>query len=168
MTDPQVPASQGQPTTPLAPAGQFASVAPAGYAPHAVAPFGHAPTGLASSGPIGKVRGTGFCVALLFLTLGIYSLVWFYQVHDEMKRHTGQGLGGGVALLLAFFVGIVSPYIASAEIGGLYERRGEAKPVSGATGLWYFPGIFLLVGPIVWFVKTNGALNNYWRSLGAR
>jgi hypothetical protein len=34
------------------------------------------------------------------------------------------------------------------------------------TGLWYFPGVLILVGPIVWFVKTNGALNDYWRSQG--
>jgi hypothetical protein len=66
------------------------------------------------------------------------------------------------------FVGIVSPYLLSHEVGGLYERRGQAKPVSAATGLWVFPGIFLVVGPIIWFVKTNGALNAYWRSLGAR
>jgi hypothetical protein len=42
------------------------------------------------------------------------------------------------------------------------------KPVSGATGLWYFPGMFILVGPLVWFVKTNGALNAYWRAHGVR
>jgi hypothetical protein len=24
---------------------------------------------------------------------------WFYKTHDEMKRHTGDGLGGGIALL---------------------------------------------------------------------
>ena len=35
------------------------------------------------------------------------------------------------------------------------------------SGLWVFPGIFLIVGPIIWFVKTNGALNSYWESLGA-
>ena len=40
--------------------------------------------------------------------------------------------------------------------------------MSGATGLWYFPGIFLIVGPLVWFIKTNGALNAYWRSYGVR
>jgi hypothetical protein len=120
------------------------------------------------AGPIGKVRDTGMCVLLAIVTLGIYSLVWYYRVHDEMKRHTGDGLGGPVALLLAFFIGIVAPFLTSAEVGGMYERRGEVKPVSAVTALWYFPGIFILVGPIIWFVKTNGALNNYWRSLGAR
>ena len=107
-------------------------------------------------------------ILLFFVTFGIYGLVWYFLVHDEMKQHKGTGIGGVVALLLAFFVGIVSPYLTSSEVGELYERRGQAKPVSGLTGLWYFPGMFILVGPFVWFVKTNGALNAYWRSLGAR
>ena len=57
----------------------------------------------------------------------------------------------------------------SNEVGGLYERRGQARPVSAVTGLWaLLLGWFFYVGLIVWFVKTNGALNDYWRSLGAR
>ena len=119
-------------------------------------------------GPIGKVRGTGVCILLTIVTFGIYTWFWYFSVHDEMKRHTGQGIGGVVALLLAVFIGIASPFLTSSEVGGLYERRGQHKPVSGMTGLWFFPGIFLLVGPVVWFVKTNGALNAYGRSVGAQ
>ncbi len=121
-----------------------------------------------ASGPIGAVRGTGVCMLLTVVTLGIYPLVWFYKTHEEMKRHTGQGLGGAIALVLAIFLGAVVPFLTSNEVGGMYERRGQSKPVSALTGLWYFPGVFLLIGPIVWFVQTNGALNAYWRSLGAR
>ena len=117
---------------------------------------------------VGQIRTTGLAVFLFIVTLGIYGLVWYYQVHDEMKRHTNQGLGGGLALLIAFFVGIVMPFVTAAEVGNMYEQRGEKRPVSVTTGLWVFPGVFLIVGPIIWFVKTNGALNNYWRSLGAR
>jgi hypothetical protein len=120
-----------------------------------------------AAGQIGKVRSTGTCILLAVVTFGIYQIVWWYQTHEEMKRHSGTGMGGGIAAILAMFVGIVMPFLTSSEVGALYERRGMAKPVSGGTGLWYFPGIFILVGPIVWFVKTNGALNDYWRSLGA-
>jgi hypothetical protein len=120
------------------------------------------------SGPIGQVRSTGIAILLAVVTLGIYTLVWYYKVHDEMKKHTGDGLGGALALVLALFVGVASPYLASMEVGNMQERAGRRRTVSGATGLWYFPGIFILVGPIVWFVKTNSALNEYWRSLGAR
>jgi Domain of unknown function (DUF4234) len=132
------------------------------YAGQVMAPYQGGPA------PIGQVRSTGICILLAIVTLGIYQYVWFYKVHDEMKRHTGQGIGGGIALLLTFLVSIVMPYISSSEVGGLYSRRGQQPPVTGVTGLWYFPGVFLLfIGPIVWFVKTNGALNSYWRSVGA-
>jgi hypothetical protein len=117
---------------------------------------------------VGQIRSTGLAVFLFIITLGIYGLVWYYQVHDEMRRHSGQGLGGGVSLLIAFFVGFVSPFLVSAEVGQLYQRRDWQRPVGGATGLWCLLGMFILIGPIIWFVKTNNALNAYWRSLGVR
>lgn len=152
------------PTTSDVPAQPGPWVPTGGMPPVAAVEYGRAPAG----GPVGKVRGTGVCILLTVVTLGIYSLVWYYSTHEEMKRHTGQGLGGTIALLLALFIGVASPYISSSEVGDLYTRRGQAQPVTALTGLWFFPGIFLLVGPIVWFVKTNGALNAYWRSLGAQ
>lgn len=117
--------------------------------------------------PLGKVRGTGVCILLVIVTFGIYSLVWYFKTHSEIQRHTGTGIVGSIALVLAFFVGIVMPYVTSNEVGVLYRRRGQAEPVSAATGLWYFPGMLIIIGPIVWFVKTNGALNAYWSSQGA-
>lgn len=104
----------------------------------------------------------------MIVTLGIYSWVWYFKTHDEMKRHTGAGIGGGIALLLAIVVSIVMPFLSSNEVGHLYERRGQKPPVTAVTGLWFLLlGWLLFVGAIVWFVKTNAALNNYWRSLGA-
>src|SRR3954471_2809573 len=138
------PAEQTSPPPP--PATYSAYPAPP---PGAVAAYGGA------TGPVGKVRSTGVCILLYIVTLGIYGWFWYYSVHREMKDHSGRGLGGGVALVLAIFVGIVMPYITSAEVGGLYEARGQQKPVSAATGLWAFPGVIIIVGPIIWFVKTN-------------
>jgi Domain of unknown function (DUF4234) len=147
-----------------------ASVPPpydAGAVPAPAAPA--APVAYAAAGPVGKVRSTGTCVLLMIVTLGIYSWYWWYATHDEMKRHSGDGLGGPVALILAIFVGFVMPFFTSAEVGKLYERDGKPAPVTATTGLWYLLlGWFFLVGAIVWFVKTNGALNDYWRSKGAQ
>ena len=40
--------------------------------------------------------------------------------------------------------------------------------MTAATGLWFLLlGWFFLVGAIVWFVKTNDALNKYWESVAA-
>src|SRR5829696_1868423 len=122
------------------------------------------------AGPVGKVRSTGVCMLLYIVTLGIYGLYWWYSVHDEMKRHSGQGMGGGVGLVLAvvtWFGLPIAPFFTSDEVGKLYQRIGRTNPVSALTGLWYFPGLFLVVLPLVWFAKTNGALNDYWRSQGA-
>jgi hypothetical protein len=120
------------------------------------------------AGTVGEVRGTGLQMLLFLVTLGIWGYVYYFQVHDEMKRHAGTGIGGVLALVLNVFVGVVSPFLLSHEVGGLYERRGLRKPVSALTGLWFFPGILILVGPFIWFVLTNRALNDYWRSVGAR
>ncbi len=119
-------------------------------------------------GPVGQVRGTGSAILLSIVTIGFYQWYWYYKVHQEMKAHSGQGLGGGIALVLAIFVGVVMPFVTSSEVGNLYARRGEHRPVSAVTGLWAIPGFIIIVGPIIWFVKTNGALNAYWRSVGVR
>jgi hypothetical protein len=137
---------------------------PAPYPPPPVAPYGFA----APAGPVGQVRGTGVQILLFLVTFGIWGFVYYFQTHEEMKRHTGEGIGGVLALLLSIFVGIASPYLLSHEVGALYARRGQVRPVSALTGLWFFPGMLLLVGPLIWFVETNRALNDYWRSLGAR
>jgi len=153
------PAQYGEPTQP--PYGQ------PGYG-YAGQPMPGAPGGYAQpQGPIGQVHPTGLTILLFFVTLGIWGFVYYFQTHEEMKRHSGEGVGGVLALVLSLFVGFVSPYLLSHEVGGLYERRGQQKPVSALTGLWFFPGALILVGPFIWFIQTNNALNNYWRSVGA-
>ena len=34
--------------------------------------------------PVGKVRETGMCIVLTIVTLGFYSLYWWFAVHVEM------------------------------------------------------------------------------------
>jgi hypothetical protein len=119
----------------------------------------------AGPGPIGQVRSTGLAILLYIVTLGIYGIFWYYKTHDEMKRHTGEGIGGGLAAVLGLFVSIVMVFLTPHEVGRVYERSGQKAPVSALTGLWI---LLPLAGAIIWFVKTNGALNAYWRSLGAR
>jgi hypothetical protein len=130
-------------------------------------------TATAVGRPLGKPRGTGMAIFLFIITLSIYGIYWWYKVHDEMKQYSGDGLGGGLALLFVAlgFIGIPANialyYITPSEVGNLYGREGQGKPVTGLTGLWALPGALIIVGPIIWFVKTNGALNRFWESKGA-
>ena len=120
-------------------------------------------------GPVGKVRSTWAVIGLSIITFGIYSLYYYFATHEEMKQHSGQGVGGAIGLVLALFtLGLVTPFLLPNEIGNLYARQGRPRPVTAVTGLWVLLGSFILVGPLVWLIKTNGALNAYWRSLGAR
>lgn len=134
--------------------------------------------------------------------------VYNYSVHDEMRRHSGRGIGGGIALLLSFVGYVAMPFVTPAEVGSLYLRKGQPAPVNGWTGLWavvpaiggYILQFFILFssfattsssndfaaipagfafgffiwmaltigGGILWFTKTNDALNQYWYSVGVR
>jgi len=67
------------------------------------------------------VRSTGVCILLFIVTLGFYGWYWYYQVHEDMKRHTGRGLGGVVALILAIFVGFVMPFFSSSEVASVAD-----------------------------------------------
>ncbi len=160
----QVPQGYGQQGYGQVPQGygqQGYGQAPQGYGQQGygqVQPYG-------GPGPVGQVRSTGVGILLFLVTFGIYGIYWYFVVHDEMKRHTGQGLGGGIALIINVVFGAASPFLCSSEVGAMYERAGRAKPVSGRTGLWAIPGFLLVVGPFIWFARTNNALNAYWRGV---
>lgn len=116
-----------------------------------------------NTAPLGKQRGVVAVIFFSLITLGIYYLVWVYKNHEEIKEHSGQGVGGVVGLVIALLVGFITPFVLPSEIRKMYERDGRESRVSGWTGLWATLGILILIGPIVWFVKVQGALNRYWR-----
>ena len=122
------------------------------------------PTTSSGWGPVGKVRSPWAVIGLSLITLGIYFLYWTYQVFREMKEHTYQGIGGPIGLLIGILIGIVNSFLIPAEIGTMYARAGQPKPVSGVTGFWTF---IPLVGFIIWIIKVQGALNRRWETASA-
>ncbi len=117
------------------------------------------PAAAGNSGPIGKPRGVVAVILLSIVTFGIYGLVWVWKSHEEIKQHSGIGVGGWVGLIIYLVIGVVTPFLLPAEIRKMYEQDGRTSPVSGMTGLWVLPGIFIIVGPIIWIVKLQGALS---------
>jgi hypothetical protein len=112
-------------------------------------------------GPIGQRRKIGVQILLSIVTLGIYGWYWAYTSHEDIKAHTGEGVGGVLGVVLYAFVGVVTLFLLPIEIKRTYERDGQQSPVSAATAAWV-----LLFG-IPWYVKCQGALNRYWESKGA-
>jgi hypothetical protein len=115
-----------------------------------------------NTGPAGQPRGVGFGILMFIVTFGIYGWYWAYKTQEEMRQHTGEGLGGVLGLVIWIVIGAVSAFVIPSEVGKMYAKDGREPPMSGWTGLWLFPGGILVIPAIVWFVKIQGALNHYW------
>jgi Domain of unknown function (DUF4234) len=123
---------------------------------------------LTSTGPLGQPRGVGFGILLFIVTLGFYSWYWVFKTQEEIKQHSGEGVGGVIGLVIWILLNVVSAFVIPSEVGKVYKKDGREPPVTGWTGLWLFPGAILIIPAIVWFVKIQGALNRYWASRRAR
>ena len=110
-------------------------------------------------GPVGQQRSWLVVLLLSIVTFGIYAIYWQYATFKEMKDHSGQGIGGGIGLLLAILTGFVNAFLMPSEVNDLYVRSGRTSEVSLATGFWVF---LPLIGGLIWLSKTQNALNAYW------
>jgi len=118
----------------------------------------------AAAAPVGQHRGPWFVALIGLVTLGIYLIYWAYKTGDEIKRYSGEGLGGVLWLVIWIVIGIVMWFVSPSEVGKLYSREGQDEPVSGVTGFWM---LIPFVGWIIWVIKVQGALNRFWTSKGA-
>lgn len=131
------------------------------YAP---APAGYPPVGYATggnTGPLGKRENIGTQILLSIVTLGIYGAYWAYKRHEEIKQHTGEGVGGVVGLVIYLLIGVVTLFLLPSEIQKMYQRDGRESPVSPMTAFW------ALLFVIPWYVKCQAAMNDYWEAKGA-
>ena len=116
-------------------------------------------------GPVGETRSIGLSILWAILTLGIYTFVWTYKTQEEIKRYSGNGVGGVIGLVIYILISPVTFFIVASEVRYMYEDLdGQKSPVRGIYGLWF---LLPLIGHIIWFVQVQGALNRYWESKGA-
>jgi hypothetical protein len=114
-------------------------------------------------GPPGKIRKWGMVALLTIVTCGIYGIFWQYAVFKENQEHSHEGVGGVVGVLLAIFVGIVNIFLIPAEVGKIYDKAGQAKPVKGTTGFW---ALIPIAGWFIWLYKVQNAINQRWEQMG--
>ena len=137
---------------------------PAAEPPAPVVPEAPASPPANDGRPIGETRSVGLSILWAIITLWIYTYIWVFKTHNEVKEHTGNGVGGwlGFIIYLVFFP--ITWFLVPAEIKSMYERDGRTSPVGPWRGLWV---LFPILGPFFWFIPVQGALNDYWMSKGA-
>jgi hypothetical protein len=116
-------------------------------------------------GRIGNTRSIPLSILWAVLTLGIYTFIWTYKTQEEMKRYSGNGVGGVLGLVIYLLISPVTFFIVPSEVRYMYEDLdGGHSPVNGIYGLWF---LLPLIGPLIWFIQVQGALNRYWQGKGA-
>jgi Domain of unknown function (DUF4234) len=119
----------------------------------------------ATRGTVGETRSIGLCFVWFILTVGIYGIYWVYKTHEEIKRYSGNGIGGVLGIVIYLLISPVTFFVVPSEVRYMYEDLdGGTSPVRGIYGLWI---LLPILGPIIWFVQVQGALNRYWESKGA-
>ena len=164
-TPPPPPASAPEaPAAPAAPPPPPAQSVPVPAAPP-VAPGGYF---VAKGAPPASISGpfysVGLTILLMIVTLSIWGFFWTYRTNEDLKRYNGDGLGGVLGMIIYLLLSPVLMFTIPNEVKQSYERDGRTSPVSAIWGLWF---LLPIIGNIIWYVKVQHALNDFWRSKGA-
>jgi Domain of unknown function (DUF4234) len=113
----------------------------------------------------GPFYSIGLVILLTIVTFGIWGIFWTYRTNEDLKKYNGDGLGGVLAVVIYILLSVVLMFTIPNEIEKMYQRDGRQSPVSAIWGLWF---LLPLIGNIIWYVKVQRALNDFWTSKGAR
>ncbi|MFC9946769.1 DUF4234 domain-containing protein [Streptomyces pratensis] len=119
----------------------------------AVAPAGQLP------GQAMKRRGpVAVWLGLTLITLGIYQLVWYYKIHNELQEFDRrQTLKPAGSMLVLLFLGwtVIAPLISFKNTGRAIAnaQRAAGLPVtcSPATSMW----LMFVFGLNVWYMQRQ-------------
>jgi hypothetical protein len=135
---------------------------PPGYSPQPAGAFGAASWGQHRGQP-GNRRSAGVVVLLTLVTCGVWAAVWAYQNGDELNRWSGKGIGGGGHLLLTIFLAPVTMFLLAGEVEQLYRDDGQEPPITTLWGLWF---LLPIIGNLIWYLRIQRAINDYWTMHG--
>ena len=151
--------SDSPPPPPPPPPDAVPPSTPAPGAPQAAG----APAPVAATSQLGKRRSAGLVILLTIVTCGIWTIVWSFQNGDELKRWSGQGLGGVAYLFITLLISPVTMFLLAGEVEQRYRDDGREPPITTIWGLWF---LLPIIGNIVWYLRIQGAINDYWTAHG--
>ena len=115
------------------------------------------------SGPIGTPRSVGLTILVSIVTFGIWRWVWSYMNGEELKNYRRDGLGGVAYLLFTIFIYPVTMFLMASEVEQMYRDAGEEPRITTLWGLWF---LLPLIGDIIWYVRIQNAINEFWQARG--
>jgi hypothetical protein len=131
---------------------------------NSVPPASEQPNPSAVSAPIGKPRSVGLTILVAIVTFGIWTWVWSYMNGEELKNYRRQGLGGVAYLLFTIFIVPVTMFVMANEVEQMYVQAGEQPRITTIWGLWF---LLPLIGNIIWYIRIQNAINQFWQARGA-
>ena len=137
---------------------------PPGAQMPATPPPPNAPAAPMGAGSLGRPRSIALVILLTIITFGIWTLVWSFQNGDEIKRHANTGLGGVAYLFITLLISPVTMFLLAGEVEQLYRREGKEPPITTIWGLWF---LLPIIGNLIWYVRIQKSINDYWISHGA-
>lgn len=114
--------------------------------------------------PIGAPRSVGLTILVAIVTFGIWTWVWSYMNGEELETYRRNGLGGVAYLLLTIVFVPITMFLMANEVENLYLDAGEQPRITTLWGLWF---LLPLIGQIVWYVRIQHAINEFWQARGA-
>ncbi len=114
--------------------------------------------------PLGKARSTGWTILLVLVTFGIWSLFWVFWTGEDLKRYRRDGMGGVAYLVLWIFISPVVMFLMADEVAKMYQDAGEEPPITAIWDLWF---LLPLIGNIIWYVRMQSSINDFWIARGA-
>lgn len=112
----------------------------------------------------GAFYNVGITILLTIVTCGIWGVFWTYFTNEDLKRYNRDGLGGVLGVVLYLLLAVVLMFTIPNEIEKMYKRDGKESPVTTLWGLWF---LLPIIGNIIWYVRVQNALNDFWVSKGA-
>jgi hypothetical protein len=110
--------------------------------------------------PVGKVRHPLGCWLLVFVTLGIYLLFWYYNTNRELRDYDSSiKVKPGLAVLSLFvpIVGLVSMYNTGKRIAQAQVIAGLPSSASGGLGVVLS---FIVALEVPYYISNSNAV---WR-----
>ena len=113
---------------------------------------------------IGRTRAVGLTILLTFVTFGIWAYIWTYWNGEELRTHNRTGAGGVVHLIIGIVIYPVTMFMLANEVETMYRDRDEEPPITTLWGLWF---LLPLIGNIIWYVRIQNSINDFWVARGA-